>query len=39
MISNSSRLESGSWELPYSSWAIPAITGFAVLFAITAALA
>ena len=39
MFSTSSRLDSGNWELPHSSWAIPAITGFVVLLAITAVLA
>ena len=39
MFSNSSRSESGTWELPNSSWAIPAITGFVVLLAVAAALA
>lgn len=36
---NSSSSESGNWELPNSSWAIPAITGFVVLLAVAAALA
>jgi hypothetical protein len=39
MFSNSSRSESGNWELPNSSWVIPVITGFIVLLAVTAALA
>jgi hypothetical protein len=38
MFSNSSRSESGDWELPHSSWAIPAITGFVVVLAVVAAL-
>ena len=39
MFRNSSRSESGTWELPYSSWAIPAVTGFIVLLAVAAAVA
>jgi hypothetical protein len=31
--------ESANWELPHSSWAIPIITGFVVLLAVTSALA
>jgi hypothetical protein len=39
MFGNSSRSESGTWELPNSSWAIPALTGFVVLLAVAAAVA
>jgi hypothetical protein len=39
MFSSSSRLESANWKLPRSSWAIPVVTGFVVLLAVTSALA
>jgi hypothetical protein len=37
MLSN--RSESDNWELPRSSWAIPAFTGVAILLALAVALA
>jgi hypothetical protein len=38
MFSNDSRPESGNWELPRSSWAIPAFTGLVILLALAVAL-
>jgi hypothetical protein len=39
LISSESHRESGTFELPISSWAIPAITGFVTLLAVTMVLA
>jgi hypothetical protein len=39
MLSNNSRLENGTWELPSSSWAIPAITGLVIVLAVAVAVA
>jgi hypothetical protein len=39
MLSDNGRPESGNWELPSSSWAIPAITGFVILLAVAVAVA
>jgi hypothetical protein len=39
MLSNNRRPESGNWELPRSSWAIPAVTGLVILIALALALA
>jgi hypothetical protein len=39
MFSNDGRPESGNWELPRSSWAIPAFTGLVILLALAVALA
>jgi hypothetical protein len=39
MLGNNSRSESGNWELPRSSWAVPAFTGLAILLALAVALA
>jgi hypothetical protein len=39
MLMSSGHRESGTFELPISSWAIPAITGFVTLLAVTMVLA
>jgi hypothetical protein len=39
MFRNNGRQESGNWELPLSSWAVPAMTGLVILIALAVALA